>query len=298
MLSGDTVLIGAYIGIACAALYSIIEAGHGVLCLTWLGGITFVSYCVRTCAQTCWRKMGHHDNPGQKRKWGEQLWKGAVHMGITVASYNILRTHPEWLNTPASMWTADPDPSSMTHFYVAQHALWLFWGAAHILWDTRQSNFALMLLHHCVALGLVALSFSRVFQPMGVVVLYLHAVSDLFLDATKIAYRMGLHGAKGHHVAQGCMITALFAWVWYRLHMFALHIVPAAVDAPAHVCALPGLYPEMGMPTLYDTACLLQWGTACGLLLLLCCMHAYWFGCILRMLLASDRSRHAAASSN
>lgn len=121
---------------------------------------------------------------------------------------------------------SETDLDSLGFFYF----LFIGYASANILllimYEKNDSQFALLYLHHTLTLALLLFSWIIGFAPTGVVVFYIHLVSDIPLDFTKCFYY--LHYDSDHlrvPLSELGFVSTLLAWLYYRLYVFPYHII-------------------------------------------------------------------------
>lgn len=127
-------------------------------------------------------------------------------------------------------------------------------------------------------LQLVAGSASCNYYRIGLLVLYIHDASDIFIDSMKMANYLKCEGAKGFFIVEISFCANLIAWVYFRLYLFPFYIIHSALFG-SHTMA--GNTPEPGNVWKYPLVETLPYYLVHNLLLvILYMMHIYWF-CIL-----------------
>lgn len=80
-----------------------------------------------------------------------------------------------------------------------------------------QSDFYIMLLHHSITISLVAFSYLTNYSQIGVIVFYLHDVTDIFVYITRIIINTDYRDAIKVPVCTVLLISYLF----FRIYLFA-----------------------------------------------------------------------------
>jgi len=166
-----------------------------------------------------------------------------------------------WINYPFQQ--VDP---ALKLWYFMEFGLYLNFFVFQFI-DTKRKDFWEMFVHHLVTLGLIGFSYMTNFTRIGSVVLCLHDVSDIFLEAAKIFNYMKLARPV---FGIFCDVTfVIFAFVFFttRLILFPRQVLYAnLVDVLNYI--------QMHI-TYY------LWG---ALLLCLQALHAFWFFLICRLI--------------
>jgi hypothetical protein len=131
----------------------------------------------------------------------------------------------------------------------------------------------IMITHHLVTSGLIYLSYVRGFQRIGHMVFVLHDVSDILLELSKSMHYTDFTVFK---IEVKNILFAVFAAVFFvsRLLIYPYH------------CIRSGLY-ETYM-YLDDTTGV---ATANTLMIVLQCLHVYWFFLIMRMIIRAFKEK-------
>jgi hypothetical protein len=133
-------------------------------------------------------------------KYAESCWK-LVYYAVSVTSASLILILSDWFDSEysAGMWTHMTAEATgvrtMTtgawtyqlvclSFYV--HSLY-----AHLFIEVRRSDFTPMLIHHIVTIFLIGGSAAIGFYRIGIAILWLHDISDVILESTKLAVYRG-----------------------------------------------------------------------------------------------------------
>ena len=84
----------------------------------------------------------------------------------------------------------------------------------------RRKDFAESMAHHLVTIALLYYSFYANFVRPGIVVMLLHDISDIFLEAAKLARYADRQGA-----ALWLFVTFTLSWIVCRLYFFPKMVV-------------------------------------------------------------------------
>ena len=172
-------------------------------------------------------------------KFEAQVWSLVVHVSMSALEHYILfiedgRPKEWWSHYPA-LWTPHPHMGGQTNspsihlLYLLQMALWLATSVQHRFVEERHKDYFLMYAHHLVSIALVGASYYYNFVRVGVVVLYLHDVSDIPTDLVKLFNYCKLDGVRGLFLTEIMFITNLIAWTYYRLNLLASYVLYHAV---------------------------------------------------------------------
>ncbi|CAN8063196.1 unnamed protein product [Agarophyton chilense] len=153
-------------------------------------------------------------------------------------------------------------------FYVAASVFLVFF-------DSRRADFAELCLHHFVTLGMVIVSYLYSYVRVGIVILALHDVGDIFLYSAKFLHYLGLSGLD-------TAVFSVFAVTFYvtRLLLFSRLVHMICVETLQTVVADA----SFNSWAMYIDTYILHYVffvVFAGTLLLL---HCFWFTLILKMI--------------
>ncbi|KAI8467093.1 MAG: LAG1-domain-containing protein [Monoraphidium minutum] len=200
----------------------------------------------------------------QVEKLCESLWKLLVYTVLMVMGITTVWGQP-WLRDTRDLWQGWPShefTAPMRALYDAELAFYVSSVFMILFWEVRRNDFPVMFTHHVITVALIGASLRLRFWRAGVLVMALHDPSDVALEAAKAF----------NYLRADVAATAAFAafgasWAALRLAVLPWVVIRSALlELPA---ALGGRPP--------------MWWGFCGGLLLLLCLHAYWFTLIVRV---------------
>ena len=97
----------------------------------------------------------------------------------------------------------------MKLFYCVQIAIWTWTGFSCKYLEERRKDYAEMMLHHCVTIALMLFSQINNQHAIGLVVVFCHDLSDVFLDLMKMSNYLKL-------VSRCCCCLCAFHIHFYR----------------------------------------------------------------------------------
>ncbi|CAH8465002.1 unnamed protein product [Heterobilharzia americana] len=165
-----------------------------------------------------------------------------------------------------------PTPSDYYWLYTLQLGFYIhsFWSVFFM--DAWRKDSTVLVIHHLLAILLLEGSLVLRLHRMGVLVLFLHDLCDVFLELAKVNIYLRIRHGKTHpiHMTIANIFFVLFAasWVVLRLYWYPLKVL-YATSWGAYI-ALVG---RESRGFLFFNS--LLWG--------LFLMHIYWFTFILRM---------------
>lgn len=164
-------------------------------------------------------------------------------------------------------WPAQPFPRFFRVYYLAELSFYVHAIVFTTWFDTRRSDFVELVTHHAATIALIALSYFFFFFRVGLAILLLHNIADIFLYATKVAYYWNYRNGLLKDILFGVFALSFFGT---RLVFFPVHV-------------LYSTWYEVGDIRGFESivhACLLF----NVLLWTLQLLHVFWFALITRML--------------
>ncbi|XP_070546418.1 ceramide synthase 1-like [Ptychodera flava] len=133
--------------------------------------------------------------------------------------------------------------------------------------DTIRNDFLMMILHHFVTIFLIFFSYSVRCHRMGMLVLFCHDLTDVFLEAAKIFNYTKERNGKSHLlneiIANVLFVLFAISWVILRMYWYPLKVLYGG-----------GCYGNSKVPLL-TTMNVLIW--------MLQFLNIYWFWLIVKM---------------
>ena len=245
------------------------------------------------------------DRPLRSRKnmhkFKAQMWQLVVHTIFAVLEWRVLHDEP-WFEEG---WRAAvPSPHVQTNkpelrqLYLAQLAVWIYMGACQLYFLEKQKDYYVMMWHHVITLALVGLSFHHNYVRYGVMVLFVHDASDIFLDLMKTANYLRLEDRAGCYLVEMFYASCFVSWPYFRLYQLPKMIwsgtslwlwwfLPDRADLscpPADSAEYPGVWEActtidevVGRQTVFASA-----AVANTLLCVLVCLHVWWNGLLIK----------------
>eukprot|EP01062_Namystynia_karyoxenos_P065412 TRINITY_DN5900_c0_g1_i1.p1 TRINITY_DN5900_c0_g1~~TRINITY_DN5900_c0_g1_i1.p1 ORF type:complete len:376 (+),score=130.50 TRINITY_DN5900_c0_g1_i1:91-1128(+) len=209
--------------------------------------------------------LGAADDGVHDYKCAVLLWNGGFHIWSALWLYWWLPFHrwywdTEWLwENIMYMAKAIPMELEFKTFYMLQlgyHTQSLVWHAL----EERRPDFLTMVVHHVVTMLLIIGSWLRGYVRIGMLVLFVHDASDIFVCACKATHMCGMK--KASHVLFVFMVVT---WFYFRLYLY-----------PTWVIWSVSTYPDPGK---FGTL----WWVFTGLMCILLVLHIWWFHLFMKM---------------
>ena len=282
-----------------AALFCIaLLTAHAMVGRLREGADVFASWCGARAAARGMVSANPFASPLQRKKFADQAWQLAVHVVFALAEAHILSEEPWWYETQSS-WlpsvealAALPVRTDLKVLYLAQLVVWVYTCAAHRYLDERRRDYYVLYAHHLVTILLVLGSWEAggTAVRIGLLVLYVHDASDVFIDLLKMVNYSKLEGARGFYASEIAYVAAIVSWGWFRFYQYPARVLKVAIVEAFRVRGPPP--PGDGtlvsalaqpLPVLLDYYATVRasvgipvWPFGKYMLLFLLALHIYW----------------------
>eukprot|EP01026_Neomeris_dumetosa_P075855 TRINITY_DN8078_c0_g3_i1.p2 TRINITY_DN8078_c0_g3~~TRINITY_DN8078_c0_g3_i1.p2 ORF type:complete len:314 (-),score=16.42 TRINITY_DN8078_c0_g3_i1:129-1070(-) len=146
----------------------------------------------------------------------------------------------------------------ITYFGFMTSSFWML-----ITWDVRRKDFWAFFVHHILTSAVIILSFSIKFLRGGSMMLLVHDIGDILLEASKLSKYSGLES-----LASILFVLFTIQWLVLRLGYFPFVLLGSTFTTLPQTV---GYYPPL--------AHVIQ-----AFLIIIVSIHIYWFGLILKVL--------------
>uniref|UniRef100_A0A8B9WA54 Ceramide synthase 1 n=1 Tax=Bos mutus grunniens TaxID=30521 RepID=A0A8B9WA54_BOSMU len=207
--------------------------------------------------------------PRDAAKMPESAWKFLFYLGAwSYSTYLLFGTDYPFFHDPPSVFydwkTGMAVPRDIAVAYLLQGSFYGHSIYATLYLDAWRKDSVVMLVHHVVTLVLIVSSYAFRYHKVGILVLFLHDISDVQLEFTKLNVYFKSRGGAHHRLHAlaadlGCLSFCL-SWFWFRLYWFPLKVLYAT-----SYCSLRSV-PDIPFYFFFNV-----------LLLLLTLMNLYWF---------------------
>ncbi|ERE91151.1 ceramide synthase 1 isoform X2 [Cricetulus griseus] len=207
--------------------------------------------------------------PRDAARLPESAWKLLFYLGCwSYCAYLLLGTRYPFFHDPPSVfydWRSGMAvPWDIAAAYLLQGSFYCHSIYATVYMDTWRKDSVVMLVHHVVTLVLIASSYAFRYHNVGLLVFFLHDVSDVQLEFTKLNIYFKARGGTYHRlhglVANLGCLSFCFCWFWFRLYWFPLKVLYATCHSSLRSV------PDIPYYFFFNT-----------LLLILTVMNIYWF---------------------
>ena len=172
-------------------------------------------------------------SPVTKRKWMDQSWQLVVHSLVAGIEVYIF-TEETWLTDTKTMWSpTHPREHTFTpivHFvYLLQLAIWMYTAFSHKFLEENHMDYFVMYLHHVMTIFMVVTSYHYNYYRVGLVVLFIHDISDITVDLLKMVNYLKLDGAHSYFLVEIIFVVNLVQWIYWRLYVYPVKILYSCI---------------------------------------------------------------------
>lgn len=174
-------------------------------------------------------------NPESQDKFPESAFRLITYICMwCYSSYVLLFSKYPLLDDPRNMWmdfsgSQSVIESDIFFIYVLQCGYYLHCVYANIVLDVHRADFMALMLHHVVTLSLISFSYAARYHNVGVIVVFLHDICDVFLEIAKCGRYMTMLGDKKQpwaEVMSGiAFVIFTTLWVWLRLYWYQTKVI-------------------------------------------------------------------------
>lgn len=200
-------------------------------------------------------------------------WSFLFYFCATTFNFLVISKEHWFYKTPRLWYECSRIPceyknsSELLLIYALQLGYYLQAIPSMIIWDLKRKDFYQMLVHHIATIGLIAYSIRTNFVKAGALILILHDVCDVLMEAAKLCRYLEWNQAS-------TVVFGVFVVVWILMRVIYL---PACLIRSCMVDTLGFL----AIP--YDIPPEPHYIFLNGLLSLLFCIHLYWTFLILKI---------------
>jgi ceramide synthetase len=206
-------------------------------------------------------------------KYSEALWRFIFYTALMLVGYTalfrptiapwLLDTHKYWENLPLQ-----PITPTMEFYYLLELGCYLH----QLLWtEVKRSDALEMITHHIATLTLIIFSFLANYTRIGLTIMIVHDVADIFLELAKVFNYISNRNPTVHWVRFSAEITfGVFAVVFFlsRLYFYPRYVVSSVIFDAGKTFRMDWFgYWLFLVP-----------------LLILQCLHIFWFYLVCKMI--------------
>ena len=112
---------------------------------------------------------------------------------------------------------------------------------------------------------------------VGLLVLYVHDVSDIFVDLLKMVNYIKMEGVSGYFATEIAYVSCVVSWIYFRLYQFPFRAIYASFVEPLRLLAKYPREPSVFLGLEWFPPDLPLYSELNMLLLTLLALHVYWF---------------------
>lgn len=213
------------------------------------------------------------DNELERVKFPESAWKLLVYSCMWGYVFNllILNVNFNYFFQPNEIWNdwhvGMAVPEEIKFIYFIQSGFYVHSVYATLYMDEKRKDFFVMLIHHFLTITLIVVSYATRYHKSGIMILFVHDITDIILEFTKcnvyLKNRGGKYYALNDHLSTLGFLGFATGWFWFRLYWFPLKILYSTTVVAAYKDQIKGY-------TFFNS-----------LLWFLLCLDIYWFYFIL-----------------
>ncbi|KAL4658881.1 ceramide synthase 1-like isoform X1 [Arapaima gigas] len=186
--------------------------------------------------------------PRDAAKMPESVWKLIFYsMSWSYSTYLLFFCQYPFFHEPSSTfngWKSGMEvPTDIAIVYLIQGSFYGHSIYATVYMDAWRKDSIVMIVHHVITLTLITLSYAFRYHNIGVLVLFLHDLSDILLEFTKLNVYFKSRGGSYHllndMVSTVGFISFSITWFWFRLYWFPLKVLYASIISS--VQTVPGI---------------------------------------------------------
>uniref|UniRef100_UPI00358E3600 ceramide synthase 1-like n=1 Tax=Myxine glutinosa TaxID=7769 RepID=UPI00358E3600 len=211
--------------------------------------------------------------PRDGAKFPESVWKLFFYTVAWIYTcYLLFNGNYNFFHDPQSVFhdwhSGMPVPLDIYAAYLLQGSFYLHSVYGTICMDTWRRDSPMMLLHHAVTVLLVSFSYAFRYHNVGIIVFFLHDITDILLEFSKINIYLKQHGGQYQHIYKllADVSSAGFGVTWF---LFRLYWFPLKVLYATSVSSLKS-HPVIPFYFFFNI-----------LLLAITAMNLYWFSLII-----------------
>jgi len=208
-------------------------------------------------------------------KFVEALWRFIFYSVFCIVGYRALFV-PEtviWMKDTAHYfleWPSHQLLPSVDFYYQIELGCYIH----QLLWtEVSRSDAVEMIVHHIVTILLIVFSYHTNFTRFGATILFLHDISDVFLEFAKVlnysSTGRGNRWIKSYNLVDAVFVLFAVTFLVTRLYLYPKYILWTVVvhGIDKYGCDFMGCYVFIGLLTALQL------------------LHVFWFYLILRMVI-------------
>jgi ceramide synthetase len=191
-------------------------------------------------------KWSKEDYGNMMRKWTESCWKLVVYTVFTLLAFAATYSEPYFWD-PKEYWTGATAfplnyyvPRKTILFYIVEVGFYIQAIPFLCFIEVRRKDWLESFAHHWITLGLMGYSYYANFTRPGIMVMLIHDVSDIFLEAAKLA-----RYADKQKAATNLFASFALSWIICRCIIYPYLFIHRFLVDPIVMIAIPyNIYPQ------------------------------------------------------
>ena len=207
-----------------------------------------------------------HKIKEQQRKFGESLFSVLNKFILFWFGIYLFYEYP-WIFTNTKALEGYPNEQNLKYafdlklYYIIYFGYYVFRTISSTFFEKKLNDFVPLFIHHLATIFLIVYSYHCGFLRIGIQTLLIHEPADLALQTSKcIAYI-----SKNPYIRIGLFIWIFIVWISTRLILFP------------YICIIPGYNHTINGGNNHVSS-----GILTGFLLILWCLHLYWFWLLIK----------------
>ncbi|CAF3963512.1 unnamed protein product [Adineta steineri] len=172
--------------------------------------------------------------PENKKKFPESAWKFASATSAWVYCAYLLYYRYDYYEKPHLIWddwsSGMKIPSDIKLMYLGRcgHAIHSVYAIFFV--ESKRKDFYAICIHHILTITLLIISYAMRYHKIGLLVLFVHDIGDVWLELTKLLHYMSTRdgGRKRplfEHAASGGFVIFTLCWFVFRLYLYPLKVL-------------------------------------------------------------------------
>ncbi len=245
-----------------------------------------------------------YNNPLSKpktlSKYIGTAWQFVIHVSMSIFELYVLYDEP-WLTHTYTAFEPIPQlftvKQSLRIFFITQISIWVYTCYSHRFNSDAHAHkdYFVMYIHHLATIGLVGLAYTHNYHRVGIIVLFVHDVSDIGVDLLKLSNYLKLEGPSNFFIVEIAYTLCITLWGYFRLYLFPVEIIMkstifAVVDSSTWLSehgthSLPYMLRQVyGAESSEYTTHIFAASICNVLLIVLQVLHVWWGALLLRIL--------------
>ncbi|KAI0231543.1 Ceramide synthase 1 [Lamellibrachia satsuma] len=173
--------------------------------------------------------------PINQRKFPESSWKATYYgcMWSYVTYLLIFSGRYDFFHKPYLMWQDwRPHidvPTDILYAYAVEFSFYVHSIYGTLYMDRWRKDSVVMILHHILSVFLLGFSYSIRYYKVGILIIFLHDIADVWLELTKVAVylkdRNGKYYAVFDYISIAGFVIFGASWFLCRLYWFPLKVL-------------------------------------------------------------------------